>query len=102
MCDLGARRWEDMPPGMLAGWKGSAAAASTGGAETIFVVDDERGALIAYDSGGDRWRTVAESERLKGAAEMAAGGSPSRRGGGAPRGACGGACSYRGNNVFFT
>jgi len=72
--DLAARRWEDMPPGMLAGWKGSAAAASTGGAETIFVVDDERGALIAYDWGGDRWRTVAESERLKGAAEMAAGG----------------------------
>ncbi|OEL19324.1 F-box/kelch-repeat protein SKIP25 [Dichanthelium oligosanthes] len=69
--DLLAGRWEDMPPGMLAGWKGSAAAAS---AETIFVVDEERGALIAYDWGGDRWRTVAESERLKGAAEMAAGG----------------------------
>jgi len=72
--DLAARRWEDMPLGMLAGWKGSAAAASAGGAETIFVVDEERGALIAYDWGGDRWRTVAESERLKGAAEMAAGG----------------------------
>ncbi|RLN11406.1 F-box/kelch-repeat protein SKIP25 [Panicum miliaceum] len=72
--DLGAGRWEDMPPGMLALWKGSAAAASTGGAETIFVVDEERGALIAYDWGGDRWRTVAESERLKGATEMAAGG----------------------------
>ncbi|RCV23158.1 hypothetical protein SETIT_4G276400v2 [Setaria italica] len=73
--DLAAGRWEDMPPGMLAGWKGSAAAvAPAGGAETIFVVDEERGALSAYDWGGDRWRTVAESERLKGAAEMAAGG----------------------------
>ncbi|CAL5040445.1 unnamed protein product [Urochloa decumbens] len=69
--DLEAGRWEDMPPGMLAGWKGSAAAADD---ETIFVVDEERGALSAYDWGGDRWRTVVESERLKGAAEMAAGG----------------------------
>ncbi|CAN6192802.1 unnamed protein product [Urochloa humidicola] len=73
--DLAARRWEDMPPGMLAGWKGSAAAHDAGaGAETIFVVDEERGALKAYDWGRDRWRTVVESERLKGAAEMAAGG----------------------------
>jgi hypothetical protein len=75
--DLAAGRWEDMPPGMLAGWKGSAAAADAadaGGAETIFVVDEERGALSAYDWGGDRWRTVVESERLKGAAEVAAGG----------------------------
>lgn len=74
--DLGAGRWEDMPLGMLACWKGPAAAAAIagGGAETIFVVDEERGALIAYDWGGDRWRTVVESEKLKGAAEMAAGG----------------------------
>ncbi|KAF8687004.1 hypothetical protein HU200_043284 [Digitaria exilis] len=75
--DLGAGRWEDMPPGMLAGWKGPAAAAATtggGGDETIFVVDEERGALMAYEWGDDRWRTVVESERLKGAAEMAAGG----------------------------
>ncbi|WVZ78561.1 hypothetical protein U9M48_026253 [Paspalum notatum var. saurae] len=70
--DLRAGRWEDMPPGMLAGWKGSAAASA--GSETIFVVDDERGALLAYDWAADRWATVAESERLKGAAEMAAGG----------------------------
>ncbi|CAL5050121.1 unnamed protein product [Urochloa decumbens] len=71
--DLAAGRWEDMPPGMLAGWKGSAAAAGDGD-DTIYVVDEERGALRAYDWGGDRWRTVVESERLKGAAEMAAGG----------------------------
>uniref|UniRef100_A0A0D3GKQ9 F-box domain-containing protein n=1 Tax=Oryza barthii TaxID=65489 RepID=A0A0D3GKQ9_9ORYZ len=39
-------------------------------AGTIYVVDEERGALTAYDWGADRWRTVAESDRLKGAAEM--------------------------------
>jgi hypothetical protein len=70
--DLRAARWEDMPPGMLAGWKGPAVAADD--ETTIFVVDEERGALSAYDWGRDRWRTVVESERLKGAAEMAAGG----------------------------
>ncbi|XP_062178627.1 F-box/kelch-repeat protein SKIP25-like [Phragmites australis] len=73
--DLRAARWEDMPPGMVAGWKGPAAAASSDSSdETIYVVDEERGALIAYDWATDRWRTVAESERLKGAAEMAVGG----------------------------
>uniref|UniRef100_A0A0E0LFJ5 F-box domain-containing protein n=1 Tax=Oryza punctata TaxID=4537 RepID=A0A0E0LFJ5_ORYPU len=68
--DLRAGRWEDMPPGMLAGWKGLAAASPPDDGETIYVVDEERGALTAYDWGTDRWRTVAESERLKGAAEM--------------------------------
>uniref|UniRef100_A0A0D9WU19 F-box domain-containing protein n=1 Tax=Leersia perrieri TaxID=77586 RepID=A0A0D9WU19_9ORYZ len=71
--DLAAGRWEDMPPGMLAGWKGPAAAAEDGG-ETIYVLDEERGALTAYNWGTDRWTTVAESERLKGAAEMAVAG----------------------------
>lgn len=68
--DLRAGRWEDMPPGMLAGWKGPAAASPPDDGETIYVVDEERGALTAYDWGADRWRTVAESDRLKGAAEM--------------------------------
>ncbi|KAM3192786.1 hypothetical protein ACQJBY_069782 [Aegilops geniculata] len=71
--DLVAGRWEDMPPGMLAGWKGPAAASPDSG-DTIFVVDEERGALNAYDWGSDRWTTVAEAGLLKGAAEMAAGG----------------------------
>ncbi|KAK3131251.1 hypothetical protein QOZ80_6BG0504080 [Eleusine coracana subsp. coracana] len=69
--DLGTGRWEDMPPGMLAGWAGPSAAS---GEEAIFVVDEERGALIAYDWARDRWNTVIESERLKGAAEITAGG----------------------------
>jgi hypothetical protein len=71
--DLDARRWEDMPPGMLAGWTGSSSAAG-GDGETIFVVDEGRGALIAYDWAADRWSTVVESDRLKGAAEITAGG----------------------------
>uniref|UniRef100_A0A0E0MXQ7 F-box/kelch-repeat protein n=1 Tax=Oryza rufipogon TaxID=4529 RepID=A0A0E0MXQ7_ORYRU len=65
--DLRADRWEDMPPGMFAGWKGPAAASLPDDGETIYVVDEERGALTAYDWGTARWRMVAESERLKGA-----------------------------------
>ncbi|TVU02992.1 hypothetical protein EJB05_51485, partial [Eragrostis curvula] len=71
--DLAAGRWEDMPPGMVAGWTGPSAASPDCG-DTIFVVDEERGALTAYDWAGDRWRTVVESERLKGASEVTAGG----------------------------
>lgn len=71
--DVAAGRWEDMPPGMIAGWKGPAAASPDTG-DTIFLVDEEHGALNAYDWEADRWRTVAEAERLKGASEMAAGG----------------------------
>ncbi|GJN08692.1 hypothetical protein PR202_ga26642 [Eleusine coracana subsp. coracana] len=72
--DLQTRRWEDIPPGMLAGWTGPSAASSDDLGETIFVVDEERGALIAYDWARDRWNTVLESERLKGAARRYHGG----------------------------
>jgi hypothetical protein len=71
--DVAAGRWEDMPPGMLAGWKGPAAASPDTG-DTIFLVDEEHGALNAYDWETDRWRMVTVAERLKGASEMAAGG----------------------------
>ncbi|XP_047074425.1 F-box/kelch-repeat protein SKIP25 [Lolium rigidum] len=71
--DLDERRWEDMPPGMLAGWNGPAAASPDTG-DAIFLVDEELGALNAYDWEADRWRTVTEAEPLKGASEMAAGG----------------------------
>ncbi|GJN39326.1 hypothetical protein PR202_gb28437 [Eleusine coracana subsp. coracana] len=70
--DLQTGRWEDMPPGMMAGWTGPSS--SDSGEETIYVVDEERGALIAYDWATDRWNTVVESDRLKGAAEITAGG----------------------------
>ncbi|XP_051199411.1 F-box/kelch-repeat protein SKIP25 [Lolium perenne] len=71
--DLDGERWEDMPPGMLAGWNGPAAASPDAG-DAIFLVDEEYGALNAYDWETDRWRTLAEAEPLKGASEMAAGG----------------------------
>ncbi|KAK1611647.1 hypothetical protein QYE76_035320 [Lolium multiflorum] len=71
--DLDGERWEDMPPGMLAGWNGPAAASPDAG-DAIFLVDEEHGALNAYDWETDRWRTAAEAEPLKGASEMAAGG----------------------------
>jgi hypothetical protein len=62
-----------MPPGMLAGWNGPAAASPDTG-DAIFLVDEEHGALQAYDWETDRWRAFAEAEQLKGASEMAAGG----------------------------
>ena len=40
----------------------------------MFLVDEESGALNAYDWEVDRWRTVVEAERLKGTLQMAAGG----------------------------
>ncbi|CAM0909827.1 unnamed protein product [Alopecurus aequalis] len=71
--DLDDGRWADMPPGMLAGWNGPAAASPDTG-DTMFLVDEEGGMLKAYDWATDRWRKVAEAERLKGASELAAGG----------------------------
>uniref|UniRef100_A0A0E0DUG8 Uncharacterized protein n=1 Tax=Oryza meridionalis TaxID=40149 RepID=A0A0E0DUG8_9ORYZ len=42
--------------------------------ETIYVVDEERGALTAYDWGTGCWMMVAESEHVKGAVEVTVGG----------------------------
>ncbi|KAG6482764.1 F-box/kelch-repeat protein SKIP25-like [Zingiber officinale] len=72
--DLLADRWDEMPPGMLAGWNGPAASPAENEDGPIYVVDERSGTLRAYDWGGDRWTTVAESERLKGATQMVAGG----------------------------
>ncbi|RWW66863.1 hypothetical protein BHE74_00025737, partial [Ensete ventricosum] len=74
--DIRADRWEEMPPGMLAGWTGPAASAADDDDEggLIYVVDERSGALKAYDWYADNWTTVAESELLKGAAQMAVGG----------------------------
>uniref|UniRef100_A0A0E0HCC5 Uncharacterized protein n=1 Tax=Oryza nivara TaxID=4536 RepID=A0A0E0HCC5_ORYNI len=52
--DLRADRWKDMPPRMLAGWKGPTAASPPDNGETIYVLDEERGALTAYDWGTAR------------------------------------------------
>lgn len=63
--------WEEMPKEMLAGWQGPAAAMEE---DTIYTVDESKGALRKYDPGRDKWVAMLESEMLKGAQQMAAGG----------------------------
>ncbi|CAA2956841.1 F-box kelch-repeat SKIP25-like [Olea europaea subsp. europaea] len=63
--------WEEMPKEMLAGWRGPAAAMEE---DTIYMVDESKGALRKYDPGRDKWVAMLESEMLKGAQQMAAGG----------------------------
>lgn len=63
--------WEEMPDGMLAGWRGPAAAMAE---ETIFVVDESKGILKKYDPERYLWEDVLESEKLRGAEDIAAAG----------------------------
>ena len=63
--------WENMPEGMLAGWRGPVASMDE---ETMFVVDEARGVLRKYDPEKDYWEHMMESERLVGAQKIAAGG----------------------------
>ncbi|KAH6790963.1 KAR-UP F-box 1 [Perilla frutescens var. frutescens] len=63
--------WEEMPEGMLAGWRGPAAAMDE---ETIYVVDESKGLLKKYDHVRDAWEEMVEDTRLKGALQMAAAG----------------------------
>ncbi|KAG9452889.1 hypothetical protein H6P81_005793 [Aristolochia fimbriata] len=63
--------WEEMPRGMLAGWKGPAASMDE---DAIYVVDEAMGTLKEYKWEMDEWKTVMESERFKGASQMTAGG----------------------------
>ncbi|XP_073131907.1 F-box/kelch-repeat protein SKIP25-like [Henckelia pumila] len=69
MYDVEKDSWEDMPEGMLAGWRGPAAAMEE---ETIYVVDESKGSLKRYDRLRDSWAEVVESEMLKGAQQIAA------------------------------
>ncbi|KAK3038216.1 hypothetical protein RJ639_029656 [Escallonia herrerae] len=69
--DVSNDAWEDMPEGMIAGWRGPAAAMDE---ETIYVVEESKGVLKKYDSETDRWVVVLQSERLRGAGSVAAGG----------------------------
>lgn len=65
-------QWEEMPPGMLAGWQGPAAMDHE--REVMYVVDEANGALSKYDPDRDRWEEVIKSpENLKGAVQIAAG-----------------------------
>ncbi|XP_015897684.3 F-box/kelch-repeat protein SKIP25 [Ziziphus jujuba] len=63
--------WEDMPDGMIAGWRGPVAAMDE---EEMFVVDERDGALRKYDTVRDCWIRIMESDRLIGAVQMVAGG----------------------------
>ncbi|XP_059641962.1 F-box/kelch-repeat protein SKIP25 [Cornus florida] len=69
--DVGKDEWEEMPAGMVAGWRGPAA---TMDEETIFVVDESKGVLRRYEPEKDVWMEMFESEKLRGAKQMAAGG----------------------------
>lgn len=63
--------WEDMPDGMIAGWRGPVTAMDE---EVMFVVDEIDGALRKYDQRRDCWEEIMESERLVGAERIIAGG----------------------------
>ncbi|PON47558.1 F-box domain containing protein [Parasponia andersonii] len=63
--------WQEMPEGMIGGWRGPVAAMDE---DEMFMVDEAKGALRRYDPGRDSWVEVMESERLRGAEQIAAGG----------------------------
>ncbi|XP_071723696.1 F-box/kelch-repeat protein SKIP25-like [Rutidosis leptorrhynchoides] len=69
--DVKEDTWRQMPEGMVAGWKGPAAAMDE---ETMYVVDESNGKLRKYDQELDNWVDVLESDSLKGAQQIAAGG----------------------------
>ncbi|KAJ8555299.1 hypothetical protein K7X08_012795 [Anisodus acutangulus] len=69
--DVRSDTWQEMPEGMLVGWRGPAAAMDE---ETIYTVDESKGALKKYDQGSDSWIEVLENEMLKGAQQMATAG----------------------------
>uniref|UniRef100_A0A2P2QMS3 F-box family protein n=1 Tax=Rhizophora mucronata TaxID=61149 RepID=A0A2P2QMS3_RHIMU len=63
--------WEDMPAGMVAGWRGPVAAMDE---EVMYAVDEANGVLSKYDPERDQWECLMDSEKLIGAQQMAAGG----------------------------
>ncbi|KAL3645829.1 hypothetical protein CASFOL_011009 [Castilleja foliolosa] len=69
--DVVSDRWEEMPKGMLAGWKGPVAAMAE---ETIYSVDETKGVMRKYDHLSDAWVSVAEDRMLIGAQQIAVAG----------------------------
>ncbi|KAK9985129.1 hypothetical protein SO802_034654 [Lithocarpus litseifolius] len=61
--------WAEMPEGMLYGWTGPVAAMDE---DVMYVVDEAKGALRKYDHGKDLWEEIMESEKLRGAQQVAA------------------------------
>ncbi|KAJ8538432.1 hypothetical protein K7X08_027653 [Anisodus acutangulus] len=67
--NVGKDTWQEMPEGMLVGWRGPAASMAE---ETIYMVDESKGALRKYDEERDIWVEIFENEMLKGAENVAA------------------------------
>ncbi|KAG6399458.1 hypothetical protein SASPL_140939 [Salvia splendens] len=69
--DIEKDSWGEMPEGMLAGWRGPAAAMDE---ETIYAVDESKGLLKKYDHAKDAWAHLVVDDRLKGVHHLAAAG----------------------------
>lgn len=70
--DTVSDKWEAMPAGMLAGWKGPAVG---DGEDLMYVVDKVKGDLKKYDGDNDFWEEVIGGfEYLRGAEQIAVGG----------------------------
>ena len=61
--------WKDMKEGMVAGWRGPAASMAE---EVMYMVDESKGTLKMYNEEKDEWVNVMESDKLRGAQQMAA------------------------------
>ncbi|CDP17709.1 unnamed protein product [Coffea canephora] len=69
--DMKNDAWEEMPEGMLAGWRGPAAAMDE---EIIYMVNESKGVLRMYDPLKDAWVQILESKMLQDAQYVAAAG----------------------------
>lgn len=61
--------WQEMPEGMLAGWRGPAASMKE---DSLYVVDESKGVLKKYNSDDDCWEEVIECEKFHEAEYIAA------------------------------
>ncbi|CAN0840587.1 F-box/kelch-repeat protein SKIP25 [Linum grandiflorum] len=69
--DVSRNSWEEMPAGMIGGWKGPVAAMDE---EVMYTVDEVEGAVRRYVPEMDGWEEVVASPLLRGAEQVAAGG----------------------------
>ncbi|XVF00017.1 hypothetical protein REPUB_Repub03eG0249900 [Reevesia pubescens] len=63
--------WEDMPEGMVGGWRGPVTSMDE---DVLYAVDEGKGVITRYNQDTDDWGQIMKSERLRGARQMAAGG----------------------------
>ncbi|CAN1779615.1 F-box/kelch-repeat protein SKIP25 [Linum perenne] len=69
--DVRRNSWEEMPAGMIGGWKGPVAAMEE---DVMYVVHEAEGEVRRYEPETDRWEEVVASPLLRGAQQVAAGG----------------------------